>query len=350
MINISDIVKFSDYKDIYLESKDCFVYRTDKKKYNIKGANVEKYISPIFYKLFQPNFVFDLFQNIKDKFNGGKEDMEISKEDFLNVLLRLYKLNLVEVFDNDSLSIKKQKITDNFKMFNVRQRDTNNVVESKTITIINFLKLEDIRLLIDELKEIPFKKINLINFHTDILDITEEKIPNLDIQNIEITYQKHSNVLSFIKHLLPSDFLVTLHSAKNIEINSIMNRYSVRFNIPWLNLVVNDMNIEVGPLVAPKKTACYDCYQYFTQNQEVNIYGNYEDNIELPLRTYQIYRRSNLYIAFGYVLDEILKYFCYKDIQRTPITVNNIITINGLNLSYTVKPILRLPNCTTCGY
>lgn len=95
MINISDIVKFSDYKDICLESKDCFVYRTDKKKYNIKGANVEKYISPIFYELFQPNFVFDLFQNIKDKFNDGKED---------------------------------------------------------------------IRLLIDELKEIPFIKINLINY------------------------------------------------------------------------------------------------------------------------------------------------------------------------------------------
>lgn len=110
MININDIIKFADYKNIYLESKDCIVYKTERKKYNIKGANVEKYVYPIFYKLFQPNFIFDLFQNIKDKFNDGKEDMEISKEDFLDVLLRIYKLNFVEVFDNGSLSIKNKKL------------------------------------------------------------------------------------------------------------------------------------------------------------------------------------------------------------------------------------------------
>ena len=88
MIRINDIVKFSDYKDIYLESKDCFVYQTQSKKYNIKGTNVEKYISPIFYKMFQPNFVSDLLEYVKDKFKN-EEDVEIVGDD-LAVTAGLY--------------------------------------------------------------------------------------------------------------------------------------------------------------------------------------------------------------------------------------------------------------------
>lgn len=346
MININDIVKFTDYKDIYFESKDCFVYKTERKNYNIKDPNVEKYISPIFYELFQPNFAFVLLEDIKDKFKN-EGDVEIVGDDFLGILFKLYELGLIEILEGDNLSTKSKTMAGNFEIFNLSQKEMNDIVKTKTITIVNFLNLEDIKPLIVELKEIPFKNINLINFHPDIENVVEENLFSLDNQRLKITYQRYSNILNFMDKLSPSNLLITLHSVKNTEINSLINKYSIRFNMPWLNCVVNDMDIEIGPLVVYKKTACYDCYRYLDQNQQKGINGN---NIKFPIRTYQIYRKSNLYIAFGYILDEIFKFFCYENIHSTPITVNNIITINGLKLSYTVKPILKVPTCKTCRH
>lgn len=349
MIKINDIIKFSDYKDIYLESKDCFVYKTQSKKYNIKGPNVEKYISPIFYKMFQPNFVSDLLEDVRAKFKN-EEDVEIIENDFLGIIFKLYKFGLIEILEKDKLSTKNKSIADNFKVFNVNQKVMNDILRFKTITIVNFLKLEDIKPLIVELKEIPFKKINLVNFHVGIENIEEENLCTLGNERLRITYQKYSDVLNFIDNLLPSNLLITLQSAKNTEFNSFINKHSIRFNIPWLNCVINDTNIEIGPLVVCDKTACYDCYKYLNQEQEEVNFNYYGNNIKIPIKVYQIYRKSNLYIAFGYILDEILKFFCYENIYSTPITVNNIITLNGLNLSYAIKHILKNPNCKTCGH
>ena len=44
MINVNDIIKLSDYKDIYLKEKDYFIYKNQFKSYSIKGDKVEKYI------------------------------------------------------------------------------------------------------------------------------------------------------------------------------------------------------------------------------------------------------------------------------------------------------------------
>lgn len=139
MININDIIKLSDYKDIYLESKDCFVYKTERKKYNIKGSNVEKYVYPIFYEMFQPNFVFDLLQNINDKSKDKETDNEICEDDFSKIVFKLYNLGIIEVVKEDSLLREKESMTNNFKMFNINDEEMNNIVKSKDITIINSL-------------------------------------------------------------------------------------------------------------------------------------------------------------------------------------------------------------------
>ena len=65
MINKNVIIKFSDYKDIHLKEKDWFVYKSWIKNYNIKGKEVEKYIVPIFYNLFQLNLNFTLLDVLK---------------------------------------------------------------------------------------------------------------------------------------------------------------------------------------------------------------------------------------------------------------------------------------------
>ncbi|MBU3228914.1 hypothetical protein [Clostridium algidicarnis] len=342
MININDIIKFSDYKDIHLLRNDCFVYKAEGKTLNLKGINVERYIYPIFYKMFQPNFVYCLFNNINDNCKNEKERLKIYQEDFLNVLLKLYKYGIIEVLPKVNLLEEDEIITNSFKSLNVKDTIINDIVKCKNVTIISFLNLKEIEPLVDELRKIPFNRIKLINFHPDIVEVKKERLFDSDDENYNVIYEKHSNILNIKKSLLGSDFLITVHSAKNVKINTFVNKCIIELEIPWLNCLINDISIEIGPLVVYKKTSCYDCYQYINKD-----YG--DDNVTMSLKTYKNYRRANLYIAFGYILDETLKFLCYKDIEHTPITVDSIIRIQGLDLNYSIKHILKIANCKTCG-
>jgi len=233
MINNNTIIKFSDYRDIYIINNDCFVYRIDKKIYNIKGENVEKYILPIYCNLFQPNYIIDLFENIKRYF-CGKKYQEITQEAFLEIILKLYNLGIIEVVDKNRELQMNDKLVDYFK--NIRSKDDDASYVSKiNITILNFMNCDDIILLLKELEKMQFKTINLINLYPDILDInTETILSNNDITKLNINYVKISDIYIVCKEISQSDFLLVIHTANNIELNSYINKCILSYNIPVL--------------------------------------------------------------------------------------------------------------------
>ena len=106
MINVNDIIKLSDYKDIYLKEKDYFIYKNQFKSYSIKGDKVEKYISPIFYDLFQPNMISTLLDTLKENNDGILLDnFEI---EFLNILSKLYRLGVIQILDYNDIKYKNK--------------------------------------------------------------------------------------------------------------------------------------------------------------------------------------------------------------------------------------------------
>lgn len=72
------------------------------------------------------------------------------------------------------------------------------------------------------------------------------------------------------------------------------------------------------------------------------------ENHKIPIRTYDINRRSNLLIAFGYILDEIFKLIYLDKFNESPLTIDSIISIKGSNLDYMMKDFIKVPNCSTC--
>lgn len=335
MFNASDIIKFSDYKDINYVTNDCFSYVSKGKNINIKGPNVEKYIYPIFNKLFQPNYISDLVNDICNKNKAKKEDLKIFETEFIRIIFKLYKLGIIELLEKEIIFRQNNKSIHNYK-----------TVKSEKLTIINFFDYEYLKPLLLEFTKMPFNIISIINICPDITDTVDEKSLRSDIANYSVVYKKYSDLKSLPEIISDSSFLVTLHSAKNIEINSIINKYVIDNNIPWLNCIANDIDIEIGPLVFSKKTACYECYKYLYEKQQKK-YKEY--NNSFVIRAYKVSRKSNLYIALGYVIDEILKFIDHENLLLTPLTVNNIITFSGLDLTYNIKPVLKIPNCKICS-
>src|SRR5690606_7261612 len=117
-------------------------------------------------------------------------DNEICEDDFLKIVFKLYNLGIIEVVKEDSLLGEKESMTNNFKMFNINDEEMNNIVKSKDITIINFLNPKDVVPLLNELIKIAFNEINLIDFHSDILDITEKSLFRLDSEKLKVTCKK----------------------------------------------------------------------------------------------------------------------------------------------------------------
>lgn len=346
MITGTSIIKFSEYKDIQLVSRDCFVYKHNKKSLNIKGINVETYIYPIFKRLFQPATVNLLFKKIEDYYSNT--DTLISYQDFYNILLKLFNIEIIEILSGDFLCNDNMTGIDSLKQFNISCIDMCNLLKNKSITIINFLEYTNIKHLINQLSMFPFKKVNLVNLYSEILNINTLE-QSINLKEINIVNEKYCNVNKIKKYLSSTNLVVTLQSAENIELNTFINCAISTSKTPWLNCVVNDLIIEIGPFVVPGKTACYECYKYMNSFKYENIIPIDDKNDSIYFKTNKIFRVSNIYILFGYLLDEILKFMCFEYIECLPKTINNTITIYGLKLQQDVNPILKIPGCKVCN-
>lgn len=345
MINVNDIIKFSDYKDIYLKEKDYFMCKSQFKNYNIKGDKVEKYILPIFYDLFQPNRISTLLDTLKENNHGILLDnFEI---EFLNILSKLYRLGVIQILDYDDIKYKYKLCIEINEKHPIMDDKIINSSKYKKLTIFNFLNLNDIKLFIAELSTMPFNNINIINIVPDIINIEKDIICEIDDEKYKISYIKYSDIKDLNEEILTSELLLTLNSALNVDLNSIINEYCIKYKIPWLSCLVNDVNIEIGPLVVYNKTACYECYKYINGIKGV-ILTDSRENHKISIRTYDINRRSNLLIAFGYILDEIFKLIYLDKFNESPLTIDSIISIKGSNLDYMMKDFIKVPNCSTC--
>ena len=108
----------------------------------------------------------------------------------------------------------------------------------------------------------PFNNINIINIVPDIIDVEKDIICKIDDEKCKVSYIKYSDIKDLNEEVLTSELLLTLNSALNIDLSSIINEYCIKYKTPWLSCLVNDVNIEIGPLVVYNKTACYECYKY----------------------------------------------------------------------------------------
>ena len=128
------------------------------------------------------------------------------------------------------------------------------------------------------------------------------------------------------------------------KIRTKINKNSIELNIPWLNCIVNDRYIEVGPLIQYRSSPCYHCYKLMNVNDN-------RDNVKTISKNGDVLLKDiNIYIALDLIIEDTLRWFLYNILRKTPITFGNIILFKGNELVDSQKDVLIVPNCEICGY
>ena len=118
-----------------------------------------------------------------------------------------------------------------------------------------------------------------------------------------------------------------------------LNRASVETGIPALYYSCRGLDLQLGPLVIPRETACYECYSLRRQAAlapwERNLLASAEDA-----------GRLECVLGVDWVVLDVIKFV--TDIAE-PIAKGRVLRIDyGTGLPE-VHRVLHVPRCTVCG-
>jgi|HigsolmetaAR206D_1030411.scaffolds.fasta_scaffold02169_1 thiazole/oxazole-forming peptide maturase SagC family component len=211
---------------------------------------------------------------------------------------------------------------------------------------------------------------NLVNFLFNFVDTYEEAINEAQYITSNTIYIVGDNELSekIYKSFEPifkvkiiddieslngdfgkRDLITVVDTFDNFELFSKVNQFSLKNQIKFIRVVLNNEYIEIGPLFIPWETACYTCYS-----------SRVFSNISNPhiLKTYsQLKAKGNKDKMSSYfpgsidILISQLKIQCIKffsSIFKSDVLQNEI-SQNILTCQMTYSPVLKLPNCSSCG-
>lgn len=337
MLDKDVIIKFKDYLDIKKTSSKSFAVTNKGKISNYKGERTELYILPIFDELFQYNTCQSLFEKIKDK-NINKDNIVF--DEFLEVIDVLFKGNLIEIYNGETAS---REIRGKAGLYGSSYDFYKKYLVDKKIAIINLTYESDVQLLINELKVLSLKSIDLVNFCNEQY---KAKIKNENnLENITIVDKHYSDIELYFDNMDQNwDLVILYNSATNYSISKNLYKKLINKNIPFINCITNDFEIVVGPLTVAHKTSCPQCSD-FNGGHKYSVVNNINEE---EFKSYRVNRRAMSLISAALLIDEITKYLTMNILLTPPLTLNHKLVIKGLDFEHKREEIIQNPLCNIC--
>jgi len=191
----------------------------------------------------------------------------------------------------------------------------------------------------------------LLNFGVGITDSKVAISDICDCAHIMIydVISDSSHIQSFVEE---SDFIIVGSNFRNHYLFNLINKLCVNLDKKWLRVVIEGMNVEVGPLFVPEQTCCYSCLQTRMlgnmTSEEIAIFDVYADIQIHEAEKEESLRFSSFYplnpLASGIANSEIMKHL----VGMTCNLENQVLTIDGrdysMKLDYVYKDY-RGPIC-----
>lgn len=159
-------------------------------------------------------------------------------------------------------------------------------------------------------------------------------------QSTSFYFYKEIDLDKLVKDKKPN---LLIYCDDNFDLEKCLkyNRISINRNIPFLPYRRTYLNIEIGPLVLPKKTACYYCSDSRKKSASM-----YVDEFEKSTISLSLDRKLNFPIGIEYLTLEVLKIL--SEIY-TPSLKNKLFSFDLITGKTSLYPVFRLPRCRECG-
>lgn len=128
---------------------------------------------------------------------------------------------------------------------------------------------------------------------------------------------------------------------------ALINRQALDHKTPWLLVKPVGFCLWIGPLFEPHKTACWECLaQRLRGNRPVREYLKRHYRFDGISGNIDVSLPSSQYLAASLTADAIAKWLQWG---QNPDVSNNILTLDARSLSIDRHPVIKRPQCPTCG-
>lgn len=140
--------------------------------------------------------------------------------------------------------------------------------------------------------------------------------------------EKIHNAISKEKY---SFAIVISNNAKAYE---KLNEIFLEHSLPWISCRVMPNHAEIGPLIIPRKTACFNCYIKRLLSHGQKIFRNYK-KVE----------KWKVIASFAFLYADILRFLQ----KKVPGFLGKIGIMDFENFKFETHKIYKLPWCDVCG-
>ncbi|MEG1411438.1 MAG: hypothetical protein RSD36_16485 [Terrisporobacter sp.] len=236
---------------------------------------------------------------------------------------------------------KNENLTDDIKFISEFKGDLSQLNSlSKNIKlgiISSYSMVDDILSILDDVSFI--NNINLLNVDCNTQKSIYRDYSNINIKSFNNDKDKSTQIYDLLNE--STFIIVSLDEFNDILLDEI-NNFSIELRKPWLKSVINNIKGEIGPLIIPKKTPCYECYKSRCSDNILDknlIIFNQIKKDFYPIESG--YLPSFIKVNIGILMTEAIKYL--SDIECE--LKGNILNINYLTYETSIHPLIKVHNC-----
>ncbi|WDV45523.1 ThiF family adenylyltransferase [Clostridiaceae bacterium M8S5] len=175
------------------------------------------------------------------------------------------------------------------------------------------------------------KKVNALKrFINNFTSYTKVETVEAFISNEEAAY----------KHLVNDSLVIQTADKPKGYIDWIINKACVKRKIP----VIFTHNNSVGPFYVPGKSACFECFKKYLDNDSNGLYSTMIENLDENVGSIYPAIVTGPWSLSYYLFEEILRYIIGVD---KPITMNSFMDTKASKLK--VTPFKKQTGCVCCG-
>lgn len=197
--------------------------------------------------------------------------------------------------------------------------------------------LNDILTILDDVSFI--NNINLLNIDCNSQENNYINYSNINIKLFNNDTDKNIQIYNLLNE---STFTIVALDEHNDILFEEINNFAIELGKPWLKSVINNIKGEIGPLIIPKKTPCYECYKsrLFSNMIDKNLITfNQVKKDAYPLKLG--YLPSFIKVNTGILMTEVIKYLLDMETELK----GSILDINYLTYETSIHPLMKVHNC-----
>lgn len=187
------------------------------------------------------------------------------------------------------------------------------------------------RMVAGDLARLGFDRVALLEPHAEDPE-----------SSVVAAVERHPAGTSLSDAIEDVDYVVYTVNRPDHGLGRRINTVALDHGIPWISARLTGLDGQVGPMILPRRSACYECYLRRARATMPAAYRDRAAGVETsdlgPLR-------AHARILAGWLVTDFIRLVG----EGTGFTLGGVIHFDFFDMTVEPNPVLKLPRCPACG-